>query len=164
MRAEAPQHYLPYLEALSQAATGDALPRQELDRPLAQVSSQPSGGALTLEAPGRGGDPHCPVVGVFRPPGAHRGHFPCLWTLWALPLCPRQVGGGVGERGTSPAPEDLCAPRPPASPESCPPAPAVRASGGSSFCSGASLLRNPPGLEAHGKEQFTEATSSLIAF
>lgn len=38
MLAEALQRYLPYLEALSQAATADALPGPELDRPPAQVS------------------------------------------------------------------------------------------------------------------------------
>lgn len=39
MLAEALQRYLPYLEALSQAAAAaDALPGPELDRPPAQVS------------------------------------------------------------------------------------------------------------------------------
>ena len=42
--------------------------------------------------------------------------------------------------------------------------PAVRPLGGSSFCSRASLLWSPLGLEAHGKEQFTDASSSLVTF
>lgn len=54
MLAEALQRYLPYLEALSQAATGDTLPRQEPDRPPAQVS---------LSALRWGGDPRGPWRG-----------------------------------------------------------------------------------------------------
>ena len=89
------------------------------------------------------------------------------------PPGPGRVVGGVEGRGASPPPGGpVCTPvflRPltavrghPSFGASC--VPAVRPSGGSSFCSGASLLWRPLGLEAHGKEQFTNASSRLVTF
>ncbi|KAI4585297.1 hypothetical protein MJG53_006831 [Ovis ammon polii x Ovis aries] len=50
MLAEALQRYLPYLEALSQAATADALPGPELDRPPAQGEDPLADSMLTFVA------------------------------------------------------------------------------------------------------------------
>uniref|UniRef100_A0A452F7Q6 Protein tyrosine phosphatase receptor type N2 n=1 Tax=Capra hircus TaxID=9925 RepID=A0A452F7Q6_CAPHI len=50
MLAEALQRYLPYLEALSQAATADAIPGPELDRPPAQGEDPLADSMLTFVA------------------------------------------------------------------------------------------------------------------
>lgn len=91
MLAEALQRYLPYLEALSQAAAADALPGPEPDRPPAQVS---------LSALRQGGDPCSPRVHIGDVSHAcgPSGLSPCVPGEWG-------VGWG---NGAPPRPQRTC--------------------------------------------------------
>ena len=88
MLAEALQRYLPYLEALSQAAGPDVLPGLKPDRPPAQV---------TLGAPLWSGV--ClPLLGASS--GHAQGTFPMAVALLGFsPVSRASRGGGLGRDG-----------------------------------------------------------------
>lgn len=155
--AEALQRYLPYLEALSQAAAPRTLPGPKLDRPLLQVTLRAFSGLGWARTWGFSG--YLPYPGPGEGARTH-GLDPNLAVWLRGPL----RGTAAGRRWTQ------CEP--------CPVAETTlawalqvevlghpsRVLGGVLALGEFALHRGQSGFKAYGKEQFTEAGRNLMTF
>lgn len=155
--AEALQRYLPYLEALSQAAAPRTLPGPKLDRPLLQVTLRALSGLGWARTWGFSG--YLPYPGPGEGSCTH-GLDPNLAVWLRGPLRGRAAGRRWTQREPRPVAETTLAW-----------ALQVEVLGHPSHVLGGvlalgefALHQGQSGFKAYGKEQFTEAGRNLMTF